>query len=135
VLPAKAAGIGDEWPTVRQICRVRRWRRRKADGKWQKPQEEIIYLITSLPACEASPKAILQINRGHVWYSPCLIDDYDLVAQRIRAMHKEMGGWLAMSNGIVSTTLAARLGRPCLDEKPQVYPLLFHARTARMEKR
>jgi len=29
VLPAKAAGIEREWPTVRRICRVRRWRRQK----------------------------------------------------------------------------------------------------------
>jgi predicted transposase YbfD/YdcC len=65
VVPAKAAGIGGEWPAVRQICRVRRWRQRKANGKWQEPQGETVYLITSLAACEASPQALLQINRGH----------------------------------------------------------------------
>jgi predicted transposase YbfD/YdcC len=65
VLPATVAGIDADWPTVNQVCRVTRWRQRKENGKWQQPQAEIVYLITSLTACQASPKALLQINRDH----------------------------------------------------------------------
>ena len=36
VLPAEAAGIQGEWPTVRQICRVIRSRQVKKNGEWQK---------------------------------------------------------------------------------------------------
>ena len=64
VLPAKAAGIADEWPTVRQICRLRRSRQTKKNGQWREAQETV-YLITSLsPAC-ASPQDILKTNRHH----------------------------------------------------------------------
>lgn len=63
VLPAEAAGIEREWPTVEQICRVRRWRQVKKNGEWQKPQHEVVYLISSLPA--ASPQALLAVNRDH----------------------------------------------------------------------
>ena len=48
VLPAKAAGIEREWPAVRQICRVKRWRRQKVNGTWREPREETVYLITGL---------------------------------------------------------------------------------------
>src|SRR5512136_46735 len=65
VLPATAAGIEGDWLTVNQVCRVTRWRQRKVNGKWRQPQAEIVYLITSLTACQASPKALLQINRDH----------------------------------------------------------------------
>jgi len=65
VLPAAAAAIEDEWPTARQICRVTRWRQRKVNGKWQDPKVEIVYLITSLSAQDASPEALLKFNRGH----------------------------------------------------------------------
>jgi hypothetical protein len=64
-LPVEAAGINEEWPTVRQICRVTRWRQRKINGKWQEPKVEIVYLITSLSAEEASPQVLLKFNRGH----------------------------------------------------------------------
>ena len=63
VLPAEAAGIEREWPTVGQICRVRRWRQVKKNGEWQKPQHDVVYLISSLTA--ASPQALLGINRDH----------------------------------------------------------------------
>jgi len=78
VLPTKAAGVGDEWPTVRQICRVTRWRQRKANGQWHAPQEEIVYLITSLMACDASPKVLLQINRAH-WGIEIMHRDKDVL--------------------------------------------------------
>ncbi len=42
-----------------------RLRCRKVDGKWQTPHQEIVYLVTSLTACQATPKARLQINREH----------------------------------------------------------------------
>ena len=58
VLPAEAAGIQGEWPTVRQICRVIRSRQVKKNGEWQKPQHEVVYLVSSLPAA-ASPQALL----------------------------------------------------------------------------
>jgi hypothetical protein len=64
VLPAEAAGIQGEWPTVRQICRVIRSRQVKKNGEWQKPQHEVVYLVSSLPAA-ASPQALLGVNRDH----------------------------------------------------------------------
>jgi len=63
VLPAAAAGIEREWPTVRQICRIKRWRQFKKNGEWQPPQHEVVHLISSLTA--ASPQALLAINRNH----------------------------------------------------------------------
>ncbi len=67
VLPATVAGIDADWPTVNQVCRVTRWRQRKENGKWQQPRAEIVYLhvITSLTACQASPKVLLQTNCAH----------------------------------------------------------------------
>ena len=62
-LPAKAAGAAEEWPTVRQICRVTRWRQRKENGIWQE---------TSLPAEDASPQALLKLNRGHWGAKSCI---------------------------------------------------------------
>jgi hypothetical protein len=59
------------------VCRVTRWRQRKVNGKWQQPQAEIVYLITSLTACEASPKALLQINRDH-WSVEIMHRDKDV---------------------------------------------------------
>jgi len=78
VLPAEAAGISDEWPTVRQICRVTRLRSRRIEGKWQTPQEEIVYLVTSLTACQASPQALLQFNRKH-WGVEIMHRDKDVI--------------------------------------------------------
>ena len=46
------------WPTVRQICRVIRSRQVKKNGEWQKPQHEVVYLVSSLPAA-LSPQALL----------------------------------------------------------------------------
>src|SRR5271157_3603002 len=62
VLPAEAAGIQGEWPTVRQICRVIRSRQVKKNAEWQKPQHEVVYLVSSSPA---SPQALLGVNRDH----------------------------------------------------------------------
>ncbi|HYA79604.1 MAG TPA: hypothetical protein VED87_01575, partial [Methylocystis sp.] len=59
-MPAEAAGVDDEWSTVRQICRVTRWRQRKVNGKWREPKVEIVYLITSLSAEEAAPQVLLK---------------------------------------------------------------------------
>ena len=39
VLPAEAAGIKDEWPTVRQICRVCRSRQIKRRDAGRKPRK------------------------------------------------------------------------------------------------
>lgn len=39
--------------------------RRKKGGQWQEPQEEIVDPITSLPAGEAAPEALLRANRDH----------------------------------------------------------------------
>ena len=64
MLPAEAAGIQGEWPTVRQICRVIRSRQVKKNAEWQKPQHEVVYLVSSLPAA-ASPQALLGVNRDH----------------------------------------------------------------------
>lgn len=65
VLPIEASGLQDDWPTARQICRVRRIIQRKKKGVWQNATEEIVYLITSLTADEASPKDLLNFNRNH----------------------------------------------------------------------
>ena len=64
MLPAEAAGISGEWPTVRQICRVIRSRQVKKNAEWQEPQHEVVYLVSSLPAA-ASPQALLGVNRNH----------------------------------------------------------------------
>jgi hypothetical protein len=65
VLPAKAAGIEKEWPAVESICRVTRLRQGKKNGEWKDPEEEVVYLIASLPAGETAPDALLSANRGH----------------------------------------------------------------------
>jgi predicted transposase YbfD/YdcC len=65
VLPAEAAGIEDEWPGVRQICRVTRSRQRKKGGVWQEPVIEIAYLVTSLSGATAHPQQLLDFNRSH----------------------------------------------------------------------
>jgi hypothetical protein len=65
VLPVEATGLQDEWPTARQVCRVRRIIQRKKKGVWQPPTEKIVYLITSLPMTEASPQDLLTLNRDH----------------------------------------------------------------------
>jgi predicted transposase YbfD/YdcC len=65
VLPAQAADITQEWPTVSQICRVTRSRQRRVKGVWQEPQQETAYLITSLTKDEASPEYLLNLNRKH----------------------------------------------------------------------
>ena len=64
MLPAEAAGIQGEWLTVRQICRVIRSRQVKKNAEWQKPQHEVVYLVSSLIAA-ASPQALLGVNRDH----------------------------------------------------------------------
>ena len=59
VLPAQAADITQEWPTVSQICRVTRSRQRRVKGVWQE-QQEAAYLITSrllLDSPRGIPKA------------------------------------------------------------------------------
>jgi hypothetical protein len=63
-LPAIAAGIADEWPIVRQICRLHRSQQIEKNGQWQEAQETV-YLITSLSSACTSPQAILQNNRDH----------------------------------------------------------------------
>lgn len=65
VLPVEAAGIQDDWPTVCQICRVRRVIQHKKGGVWQPATEEIVYLITSLQTDETSPQELLTFNRKH----------------------------------------------------------------------
>lgn len=64
VLPA-ASLPSDTWPTIRQICRLRRSRCRKKNGVWQTPEEEIVFLVTSLSRDQASPKQLLHLNRHH----------------------------------------------------------------------
>ena len=64
VLPAQAADITQEWPTVSQICRVTRSRQRRVKGVWQE-QQETAYLITSLTKDEASAEYLLNLNRKH----------------------------------------------------------------------
>lgn len=65
VLPAKAALVGGDWPSVAQICRVRRIIQRRKKGVRQPPAEEIAYLITSLAEAKATPQDLLTFNRNH----------------------------------------------------------------------
>ena len=60
----ETAGVDDEWPTVRQICRVTRWRPRKVNGKWREPKLAIVHRIASRSAEEASPQVLLKFNRA-----------------------------------------------------------------------
>jgi hypothetical protein len=64
-LPTEAAGIEQDWPSVKHICRVTRFRQGKKNGQWKAPEEEVAYLIARFPDGEASPEALLSANRGH----------------------------------------------------------------------
>lgn len=65
VLPAMAIGdMAEGWAGLAQIACVLRSRQVKKGGIWQKPYIETVYLISSLSAEEASPKALLDHNRG-----------------------------------------------------------------------
>jgi predicted transposase YbfD/YdcC len=66
VLPARAAGIEKDWPSVQHFCRVMRFRQGNKNGQWKGPEEEVIYLIASLPAGETAPEALLCANGGHL---------------------------------------------------------------------
>ena len=65
MLSTEAADIDDTWPTVQQVCRVRRIIQRKKNGAWLQPHEEIAYLITRLSHTEATPQELLTFNRKH----------------------------------------------------------------------
>ena len=65
VLPANAAGIENDWSSVKHICRVTRFRQGKKNGQWNEPEKEVVYLIARFPNGEASPEALLSANRGH----------------------------------------------------------------------
>ena len=78
VLPAEAAGIGDEWSSVQQICRLTRRRQRKVRGKWLDPNVETIYLITSLPANKTTAEELLKFNRNH-WGIEIMHRDKDVI--------------------------------------------------------
>jgi hypothetical protein len=47
VLPANAAGIDTDWPSVKHICRLTRFRQGKTTGEWKDPEQEVVYLIAS----------------------------------------------------------------------------------------
>ena len=53
------------YPGVRQIARVQRYRETLKPAEGQTPSNETAYLITSLDASEASPAELLALNRGH----------------------------------------------------------------------
>ena len=89
VLPAEAAGIQGEWPTVRQICRVIRSRQVKKNGEWQKPQHEVVYLVSSLPAA-ASPQALLGVNRDH-WRIGVSSEGHAVMSVKVRPEPKDSG--------------------------------------------
>ena len=89
MLPAEAAGIQGEWPTVRQICRVIRSRQVKKNGEWQKPQHEVVYLVSSLPAA-ASPQALLGVNRNH-WRIGVSSEGHAVMSVKVRPEPKDSG--------------------------------------------
>ncbi len=65
VLPAFAAGIEQDWPSVTHVCRVTRVRQVKKNSQWKEAETEIVYLIARLPDGEVPPETLLAINRGH----------------------------------------------------------------------
>src|ERR1019366_8269013 len=65
VLPAQAAGIEQDWPSVKHICRVTRFRQGKKSGQWKELEEEAVYPIARFPDGEAPPQALPAANRGH----------------------------------------------------------------------
>ena len=65
MLPAKAAGIEEDWPSATHVCRVERIRQPKKNGQWQAAQKEVVYLIARFPEGVVDPKMILDTNRGH----------------------------------------------------------------------
>ena len=65
MLPANAAGIENDWSSVKHVCRVTRFRQGKKNGQWNEPEKEVVYLIARFPNGEASPEALLSANRGH----------------------------------------------------------------------
>jgi hypothetical protein len=89
VLPAEAAGIQCEWPTVRRICRIRRWRQIKKNGEWQPPQHEVVHLISSLTAA-TSPQALLRINRNH-WGIGVSNEGHAVMSVKVRPEPKDSG--------------------------------------------
>jgi predicted transposase YbfD/YdcC len=66
VLPAEALSIEcrDVWKSIRQIAKVERIRNIKKKGRWA-AEAETAWLITSLPAQQASPEVLLEYNRQH----------------------------------------------------------------------
>lgn len=51
-----------DFPYVAQVARIERTRQQVSSGK---RETEVVYLITSLSAAEASPERLLALNRGH----------------------------------------------------------------------
>lgn len=51
-----------DFPYVAQVARIERTRRQVSSGKLE---TEVVYLVTSLSAGEASPERLLALNRGH----------------------------------------------------------------------
>ncbi|MCL4531684.1 MAG: ISAs1 family transposase [Actinobacteria bacterium] len=49
-----------DWPHLAQVCRIERTVRRKGETK-----VEVAYAVTSLWPHEASPRRLLELNRGH----------------------------------------------------------------------
>lgn len=66
VLPVVAIGkeTKEQWPSIRQICRLRRLRQVKKKGVWQKQTCQEVFLITSLSST-TTPQEILALNRKH----------------------------------------------------------------------
>jgi predicted transposase YbfD/YdcC len=51
-----------DFPYVAQVARIERTRQQVSSGKLE---TEVVYLVTSLSAAEASPERLLALNRGH----------------------------------------------------------------------
>lgn len=51
-----------DFPYVAQVARIERTRQQVSSGKLE---TEVVYLVTSLSAAEASPQRLLALNRGH----------------------------------------------------------------------
>lgn len=51
-----------DFPYVAQVARIERTRQQVNSGKGE---TEVVYLVTSLSATEASPERLLALNRGH----------------------------------------------------------------------
>jgi hypothetical protein len=129
VLPANAAGIENDWSSVKHICRVTRFRQGKKNGQWNEPDKEVVYLIARFPNGEASPEALLSANRGH-WGIEIMHRNKDVIL--------EEDGYTNGENPFLRTQLQCPDHRAIVIESGGrghlIYRLAFHQDPLRFEQ-